>query len=73
MKQFYFYMYAIFSRDIEERYSNKCIVVVSHADTLQIMQTYFCNADVRQFSQYRFKNGEVRNMKNLPAPQPLQK
>ena len=44
---------------MEATFNNKRIVIVSHADTLQIMQTYMCGADVRQFSQYRFKNGEV--------------
>jgi len=57
-------------RDLESEFHNKTIVLVSHADTLQIMQSFICshdNADVegskgcdsRQFHRFRFKNGEV--------------
>ena len=53
------------------------ILLTSHADTLQIMQTYVANADVRYFSQYRFRNGEVRpllqNPASLPTPGPVQR
>ena len=53
------------------------ILLTSHADTLQIMQTYVANADVRYFSQYRFKNGEGRPLlqspSSLPKPAPLQR
>lgn len=34
----------------------------------RIVQVYMCGADVRQFSQHRFKNAEVRNMLDLPPP-----
>ena len=44
---------------MEATHSNANIVFISHADTLQIAQTYTCGEDVRKFSQYRFKNGEV--------------
>lgn len=58
----------VFLRDMEQKHKGANIVVTSHADTLQIMQVYMCGADVRQFSQYRFKNAEVRNMLDLPPP-----
>jgi len=58
----------IFLEDMEKKHKNANIVCVSHADTLQIMQVYMCGADVRQFSSYRFKNAEVRNMLDLPPP-----
>jgi broad specificity phosphatase PhoE len=45
--------------DLEERHAGKHIVLTSHADTLQITQTYLANGDARKFAQYRFKNGEV--------------
>ena len=53
------------------------IVLVSHADVLQIMQVYAAGLDnVGMFSSYRFANGEIRCMKrnvnSLPEPQPLQ-
>jgi broad specificity phosphatase PhoE len=61
--------------DLESRYQGHCIVLTSHADTLQIMQCYVARADERLFSQYRFKNGEVRALAqdplSLPAPKPL--
>eukprot|EP00591_Stephanopyxis_turris_P005304 CAMPEP_0195524138 /NCGR_PEP_ID=MMETSP0794_2-20130614/23817_1 /TAXON_ID=515487 /ORGANISM="Stephanopyxis turris, Strain CCMP 815" /LENGTH=313 /DNA_ID=CAMNT_0040654301 /DNA_START=82 /DNA_END=1023 /DNA_ORIENTATION=- len=52
------------------------IVLVSHADTLQIMQVYAAGLEnVGKFSSYRFGNGEVRAMKrttdSLPEPVPL--
>eukprot|EP00536_Pseudo-nitzschia_multiseries_P010668 jgi/Psemu1/203880/e_gw1.334.50.1 len=61
----------------EELYDDMHIVWVSHADVLQIAQLYAANADnVGKFSAYRFKNGEVRAVKNtpdsLPAPEPLE-
>ena len=60
---------------LEATYSNKNIVLVSHADTLQILQTYVAGVDPRTFSQYRFKNGEVRALlqdpASLPEPAPL--
>jgi len=61
--------------EIEEQYSDKCIVLVSHADTIQIMQCYIAGVDPRVFSQYRFKNAEVRPLlqdpSSLPSPKPL--
>ena len=61
----------------EKRYEETQIVWVSHADVLQIGQLYAANAEnVGKFSAYRFKNGEVRAMKNttdaLPEPVPLE-
>lgn len=60
---------------MEEEHEGDCIVLVSHADTLQIAQTYVAGADPRTFSQYRFVNAEVRellqNVASLPAPVPL--
>ena len=53
------------------------IVLVSHADVLQILQMYAANpSNVGMFSSYRFANGEVRELgrtpESLPDPQPLQ-
>jgi len=53
------------------------IVLVSHADTLQILQTYASGLkNIGDFSSYRFANGEVRYMgrttDTLPEPQPLE-
>lgn len=61
----------------EEQYDDTHIVWVSHADVLQIGQLYAANAEnVGLFSSYRFKNGEVRAVKNtpdsLPEPVPLE-
>lgn len=61
----------------EKQYEGTHIVWVSHADILQIGQLYAANAEnVGKFSAYRFKNGEVRAMKNttdsLPEPVPLE-
>ena len=49
---------------IESTYENKIIVLSSHADTLQIFQMIMSEQqeDPRLFSQYRFKNGESRNL-----------
>jgi broad specificity phosphatase PhoE len=52
------------------------VVLVSHADVLQITQLYAANANnVGAFSSYRFQNGEVRVMdqlvSSLPPPVPL--
>lgn len=35
-------------------FTGKYIVLTSHADTLQIMQTFLSNEDPRKFSQYRY-------------------
>eukprot|EP00640_Fibrocapsa_japonica_P000210 CAMPEP_0113937096 /NCGR_PEP_ID=MMETSP1339-20121228/3797_1 /TAXON_ID=94617 /ORGANISM="Fibrocapsa japonica" /LENGTH=237 /DNA_ID=CAMNT_0000939743 /DNA_START=294 /DNA_END=1007 /DNA_ORIENTATION=+ /assembly_acc=CAM_ASM_000762 len=63
--------------ELEERHENKSIILTSHADTLQILQLYVANADVRSFSSYRFKNGEVRALiqkpSSLPTPVPLER
>lgn len=61
----------------EDQYNDTHIVWVSHADVLQIGQLYAANAEnVGTFSAYRFKNGEVRAVKNtpnsLPEPVPLE-
>jgi len=60
---------------LEEKHKSCSIVLTSHADTLQIMQTLVANADTRTFSMYRFMNGEVRELgatpESLPAPVPL--
>jgi len=64
--------------DLESQYENCHVVLVSHADVLQIAQLYAAEAEnVGTFSSYRFKNGEVRRMtvgsvKNLPDPAPLE-
>jgi len=62
---------------LEETYSECHLVLVSHADVLQICQLYAANVEnVGMFSSYRFVNGEVRIMKrtpnSLPEPSPLQ-
>mmetsp|Transcript_7267 Transcript_7267/g.9879 ORF Transcript_7267/g.9879 Transcript_7267/m.9879 type:complete len:126 (-) Transcript_7267:42-419(-) len=56
---------------------NDIIVLVSHADVLQITQVYAAGLEnVGKFSQYRFGNGEVRAMgrsvDTLPTAVPLQ-
>ncbi|CAM9533859.1 unnamed protein product, partial [Phaeothamnion confervicola] len=60
---------------LEEGHQNASLVLTSHADTLQILQCYVAEADVRLFSQYRFANGEIRQLFqdpfSLPAPKPL--
>ncbi|KAI2497193.1 phosphoglycerate mutase [Fragilaria crotonensis] len=53
------------------------VILVSHADVLQICQLYAAGVDnVGIFSSYRFGNGEVRKMartpESLPDPSPLQ-
>lgn len=62
---------------LESQYQGHHIVLVSHADVLQIAQLYGANVEnVGTFSSYRFKNGEVRAMKrtpdSLPDPSPLE-
>jgi broad specificity phosphatase PhoE len=60
---------------LEAAHDGCSIVLVSHADTLQIMQVYVAGGDARTFSQYRFTNGEVRELRqeqtSLPMPVPL--
>ncbi|CAM9733040.1 unnamed protein product [Ectocarpus sp. 4 AP-2014] len=62
-------------RALERDYEDADIVLSSHADTLQIAQCYIAGTDERLFSQYRFKNGEVRRLlqdpDSLPPPAPL--
>jgi len=61
---------------LEKEHSDAAVVFFSHADTIQIFQTWLSGEDVRKFSQFRFKNGEVRELVlndpgSLPPPQPL--
>ena len=63
---------SIFVKEMEKTHKKKHIVMTSHADTLQIMQMFLSGTDPREFSSYRFKNGEVRNMEQVPPPVPMQ-
>jgi len=61
---------------IDSQHERDNIVLVSHADVLQITQVYAAGLDnVGKFSQYRFDNGEVRfmgrNVDTLPEAKPL--
>lgn len=61
---------------IDEQHEHCNIVLVSHADVLQITQCYAAGLpNVGLFSQYRFGNGEARAMQrsetSLPEPAPL--
>ncbi|GKY97033.1 hypothetical protein MPSEU_000662000 [Mayamaea pseudoterrestris] len=66
--------------ECEDQFNDCHLVLVSHADVLQIAQLYAAgaaNINVGSFSSYRFKNGEVREMlmgstELLPDPVPLQ-
>ena len=63
--------------DIDSKHEGDNIVLVSHADVLQITQCYAAGLEnVGKFSQYRFNNGEVRymgrNVDILPVAKPLQ-
>jgi len=54
---------------LEEEFQNKIIVFSSHADTLQIFQTFMSGSvDPRRFAEYRFRNGELRQLNTLTAP-----
>ncbi len=55
----------------ETNYKNTNIVCVSHADTLQIFNMLLCGLDARNFSQYRFNNGEVRDLSLTPSLNPV--
>jgi|EP00908_Phaeocystis_cordata_P017056 broad specificity phosphatase PhoE len=55
---------------LEAEREGQCIVLASHADTLQITQCYVAGADPRSFSMFRFKNGEVRELLRTPASLP---
>ena len=50
---------------LEEEREGQCIVLTSHADTLQISQCYVAGADPRSFSMYRFKNGRRSTLERL--------
>jgi broad specificity phosphatase PhoE len=64
--------------EVEGRCADSSIVLVSHADTLQIAQTFLCSSlnyaeegrsvDPREFHRYRFRNGELRDLTLLPPP-----
>lgn len=64
--------------ELEAEYDNTNVVLVSHADVLQIAQLYAAqHSNVGLFSSYRFANAEVRPMlvgttKHLPDPSPLE-
>ena len=63
--------------ELDAQYRNSHIVLVSHADVLQITQLYAARApNIGLFSSYRFQNGEVRKMELattdcLPQANPL--
>jgi len=64
--------------DNDDNGDDDIIVLVSHADVLQIAQLYAADIEnVGHFSSYRFTNGEVREMAltadSLPDPQPLER
>jgi broad specificity phosphatase PhoE len=64
------------SSDLHSERDGDIVVIVSHADTLQILQAYAAGLpNVGLFSQYRFGNGEVRELgrsqATLPPPKPL--
>jgi len=63
--------------ELEDDFEECNVVLVSHADVLQICQLYGAGAEnVGIFSSYRFGNGEVRKMErtvdSLPPPKPLE-
>ena len=58
----------------ERRWSQQTVVIVSHADTLQILQTGGARGEgkggnIGDFSDYRFKNGEVRVLRQGELPE----
>jgi hypothetical protein len=53
---------------LEAEREGQCIVLTSHADTLQITQCYVAGADPRSFSMYRFKNGRGSTLERLVPP-----
>lgn len=64
--------------ELEDDFEECNIVLVSHADVLQICQLYGAGAEnVGIFSSFRFGNGEVRKMErtvdSLPPPKPLER
>ena len=55
-------------QELEQQYQDKVVVFSSHADTLQIFQLFMSGVvDPRFFADYRFRNGEARNMLSLQA------
>jgi len=61
---------------IHDNAANDIVVLVSHADILQILQVYAAGVEnIGTFSSYRFANGEVRAMgrtlDTLPEPSPM--
>lgn len=71
---------SLIADDLETLYENSHIVLVSHADVLQIAQLYAVSADectAGSFSSFRFANGEVRPLRvgcdsALPEEAPLE-
>eukprot|EP00960_Hanusia_phi_P042072 755298-Hanusia_phi.AAC.2 len=61
--------------ELEQSEEEEVVLLFSHADTIQILQTWLSGEDVRKFSQFRFKNGEVRRLllepSSLPPPLPI--
>jgi len=61
--------------ELEKSEEEQVVLLFSHADTVQILQTWLSGEDVRKFSQFRFKNGEVRRLlldpSSLPPPLPI--
>ena len=60
---------------LEARHDGEAVVLCAHADVIQIFQCWLGGCDVRCFSSYRFKNGEVRRCDELgeclPCPVPM--
>ena len=60
---------------LEDRHDGYAIALAAHADVIQIFQCWMGGCDVRTFSSYRFKNGEVRRCDDLgeclPPPVPM--
>lgn len=50
---------------LENTFSGKTLILTSHADTLQIAQTFLAREDPRRFSEFRFANGEVRHLSTI--------
>ena len=61
---------------LEARHDGEAVVLCAHADVIQIFQCWMaCDANVCEFSSYRYKNGEVRRCdpvgECLPEPAPM--
>ena len=61
---------------LEARHNGEAVVLCAHADVIQIFQCWMaCDANVCEFSSYRYKNGEVRRCDEvgecLPEPMPM--